>query len=119
MLEIYASVLSMFTSNVTGLLLRFNAAVPFVIVVIVTLVGMILGGRQAILELPEGEGVEMSLVNIFTYADSVAALIWASCLASVVLFIMLRVQRILKLSQFMEVEFIPLLQCLLAVTAII
>ena len=75
------------------------------IVVIVTLVGMILGGRQNILEQPEGERVEMSIVNIFTYADSVAALIWASCLASVVLFIMLRVQKILKLSQFVEVEF--------------
>ncbi len=82
---------------------RYNAAVPFLIVVITTLVGMILGGRQAILDQPENIRKEMTIVNIFTMADSVAALIWASALASVVLFVMLRLQKILKLSEFMNV----------------
>ncbi len=82
---------------------RYNAAVPFLVLVITTLLGMILGGRQAILDQPEEVRKEMTIINIFTMADSVAALIWASCLASVVLFVMLRVQKILKLSQFLEV----------------
>lgn len=65
---------------------------------------MVLGGRQAILDQPEDQRKEMNIVNIFTMADSVAALIWASCLASAVLFIMLRLQKILKMSEFMEVS---------------
>lgn len=83
---------------------RFNAAVPFLIVVITTLVGMIMGGRQAILDQPEERRMELTIVNIFTMADSVSALIWASFLASAVLFVMLRLQKILKLSEFMEVH---------------
>jgi len=83
---------------------RFNAAVPFVITVVFTLLGMILGGRQAIIDQPDNdEKLDLTIVNIFKMADSVAALIWASCLATVVLFIMLRLQKILKLSEFMEV----------------
>ncbi len=85
---------------------RFNAAVPFLIVVITTLVGMIMGGRQAILDQPEERRMELTIVNIFTMADSVSALIWASFLASAVLFVMLRLQKILKLSEFMEVYII-------------
>lgn len=31
---------------------RFNAVIPFLVVIIVTLVGMVLSGRQAILDMP-------------------------------------------------------------------
>ena len=72
---------------------------------------MILGGRQAILDQPEEERVPMTVVNIFTMADSVSALIWASSLASVVLLLMLLVQKILKLSEFMEVGWFSLSLC--------
>lgn len=49
--------------------------------------------------------VTMSIVNIFTYADSVSSLIWASSLSSAILFIMLLVQRILSLREFMDVSY--------------
>ena len=46
----------------------------------------------------------MSVVNIFTYADSVSSLIWASSLSSAVLLVMLLLQRILSLQEFMDVS---------------
>jgi hypothetical protein len=47
----------------------------------------------------------MSVVNIFTYADSVSSLIWASSLSSAVLLVMLLLQRILSLQEFMDVSY--------------
>ena len=46
---------------------------------------------------------QLTIVNIFTNADSVAALIWASALACVVAMVMLLIQRILTLNEYMEV----------------
>jgi len=45
----------------------------------------------------------MTIINIFTKADSVAALIWASALACVVAMVMLLVPRTLTLQEYMEV----------------
>ena len=45
----------------------------------------------------------MTVVNIFTYANSIASLIWASFLACFVAMVMLRVQKILYIPEFIEV----------------
>ena len=44
----------------------------------------------------------MTASNIFGNADAISALIWSSCLATVVLMIMLMVQRIMFLRESME-----------------
>ena len=46
----------------------------------------------------------MTIINIFTKADSIAALIWASALACVVAMVMLLVPRTLTLQEYMEVQ---------------
>lgn len=45
----------------------------------------------------------MTVINIFTKADSVAALIWASALACAVSMVMLLLPRTLTLQEYMEV----------------
>lgn len=45
----------------------------------------------------------MSVLNFFRFGNAISALIWASALAVVVLLLMLLLQRILSLKEFMEV----------------
>ena len=46
----------------------------------------------------------MNIMNIFSYANSINALLWASALACAVAMVMLLIQRILSLSEYMEVS---------------
>ena len=55
--------------------------------------------------------LSMSIINIFTVADSVAALIWASALACAVAMVMLLLQRILTLDEYMTVSGNITLKC--------
>ena len=48
--------------------------------------------------------IPMTVINIFTKSDSVAALIWASALACVVAMVMLLIQRIVTLEEYMQVS---------------
>ena len=50
--------------------------------------------------------VPMTIINIFSKADAIAALIWASVLACVVSLMMLLIQRALTLQEYMNVIYI-------------
>ncbi|XP_065179840.1 uncharacterized protein HI_1586-like [Sycon ciliatum] len=76
----------------------FNSAVPFLIVMVVTFVGMILNGRQVAKE----QGLDMTLVNFVGNCDAVAALIWSSALATWVALILMLLQKIFTFPEFME-----------------
>lgn len=79
----------------------FNAAVPFGVASVMTLVGMILSGIAAINQMPSPRP-SLSVVNIFTYAESLNALIWSSALANAVALGLYLPQKLLSLKEFME-----------------
>ena len=76
----------------------YNAIVPIVVVVVVTLVGLWWTGRTAILE--EG-GTDLSIRQIIANGDSYASLLWASLGACIVAMVMTVSQRILTLDETM------------------
>ena len=116
---------------------RFNAIIPFLVVIILTFVGMVLDGWWFIrennkddtkdelvlppLSLPpslspslpplspfplivfiySSNRITLSVTNIFGNADAMAAVIWSTCLATLVLAIMLMIQKILSFSEVM------------------
>ncbi|XP_019848639.1 PREDICTED: uncharacterized protein LOC100633882 [Amphimedon queenslandica] len=82
----------------------FNAIIPFVIVIVLTFSGMILDGWWFIRENNKddsNERISVSITNIFGNADAMAAVIWSVCLATLILSVMLMVQKILSFSEVM------------------
>jgi Na+/H+ antiporter NhaC len=77
----------------------FNAAVPILVLTIVTILGMYFTGRSAVLA--SGE-TDLGLSNIFGNGDSYLALIWGSFASCAVALIMTLVQRILTLQEALE-----------------
>eukprot|EP01135_Chromosphaera_perkinsii_P001668 Nk52_evm45s208 gene=Nk52_evmTU45s208 len=66
----------------------YNGAIPFLTLVICTVISMGVSGRDAILALPAEEQVPITMFSMFTHANSIKALMWStlfSCLVSVIL----------------------------------
>lgn len=74
-----------------------NATVPIVSVIVLTFLGMFLSGFYAV-----PSGMQRSVVNVFTFSDSLSALVWASAAGCIMIIILVLVQRILTLSEAMD-----------------
>jgi len=89
----------------------WNAAIPIVVVVAASVVGLVITGMQSI---ADSGGSDYSIGNIIGSADSYKALLWASLLSCVVAIVMSMAQRILTLSQALDAWFTGLKSMLLA-----
>ncbi|KNC52488.1 NhaC Na:H antiporter family protein [Thecamonas trahens ATCC 50062] len=78
----------------------FNAAIPFGIIIVVTFVGMYLDGYYTLRG--EKNPPPRTLVNIFSNANSIDALLWASLLGTMAALFLALLQCILTLSEAME-----------------
>ena len=79
-----------------------NAAVPFLVIVCVTFVGMIFDGFAAMEALPAHGRPARTVMNALSHSDSVKALIRSSATGCIVALTMVLVQKILTLAEGME-----------------
>ena len=77
----------------------YNAIIPIAVMTIVTIAGMYVTGRNAILAAGE---TDFGLSNVFGNGDSYVSLIWASFSACAVAVILTLAQRILTLKEALE-----------------
>ena len=77
----------------------YNAIVPIALLTVVTILGMYVTGRNAVLEAGDSD---LGLSNVFGNGDSYVSLIWASFSACAVALVMTLAQRILTLKETME-----------------
>ncbi|KJE91119.1 hypothetical protein CAOG_02303 [Capsaspora owczarzaki ATCC 30864] len=80
----------------------FNAAIPFVAVIVLTFVGMYLSGLNTIDHMPASDRPPTTAENIFSNADSMDALIWSSLAGVMISLILVLVQCILNLSESLQ-----------------
>ena len=76
----------------------YNAAVPFLLVIVATFLGMFFGGMAAL----QAKGEPVTFQAAMGAGDSVTALIWATSVTTFVLFVMVRLQRLLTVGEMVE-----------------
>lgn len=80
----------------------YNAVIPFTCIVLVTFFGMIVDGYAALDQIPIENRPRVTFINALSHSDSVQALIRSSACGTLVAFVLILSQQIMKTTEVME-----------------